>query len=91
MSEQLHPQGFETLIYGVEDRQMMWRMLGAVHPMTAHQIDSAAVPQLGASADAREGVESFFEKRPANFTLGPSGNMPAVYPWFTEPDFEPLD
>ena len=72
-------------------RQMMRRMLGAVHPMTAHQINSAAVPQLGASADAREGVESFFEKRPANFTLGPSGNMPAVYPWFTEPDFEPLD
>jgi len=72
-------------------RQLMWRMLGASHPMEAHQVESATVPQLGAMADAKEGVMSFLEKRPAEFTLRPSTDMPAVYPWFEEPGFEPLD
>ncbi len=69
-------------------RQLLWRMLGAAHPMEAHQVESAAVPQLGSMADAKEGVTSFFEKRPAEFTLGPSKDMPAVFPWFTDPEFE---
>jgi hypothetical protein len=66
---------------------MLWRTLGESHPMAAHRIESAAVPQLGAMADAVEGVTSFLEKRPAEFTLGPSNDMPAVYPWFEEPNF----
>lgn len=72
-------------------RQMMWRMLGASHPMEAHRVESAAVPQLGAAADAVEGITSFFEKRPAEFTLDPASDMPEVYPWFTEPPFRPAD
>lgn len=72
-------------------RQLLWRMLGADHPMQAHQVESAAVPQLGSMADAKEGVTSFFEKRPPKFSLGPSNDMPSVYPWFTEPDFDALD
>ncbi len=72
-------------------RQQLWRMLGASHPMEAHRIESAAVPQLGANADVAEGIASFFEKRPPNFTLGPSNDMPDVYPWFDEPDFEPYE
>ncbi len=72
-------------------RQQLWRMLGAAHPMEAHQVESAAVPQLGAMADAVEGVTSFLEKRPPNFTLGPANDMPPVYPWFDEPEFEPYD
>ena len=47
-------------------RQMMWRMLGADHPMAAHQVDSRAVQARGVSPDAREGVTAFLEKRPAN-------------------------
>ena len=70
-------------------RQQLWRMLGALHPMEAHRVESAAVPQLGAKADVAEGIASFFEKRPPNFTLGPANDMPDVYPWFDEPDFEP--
>ena len=70
-------------------RQQLWRMLGADHPMQAHQVESAAVPQLGAMADVAEGISSFFEKRPPHFTLKPSTDMPAVYPWFEEPDFIP--
>jgi len=68
-------------------RHMMWRMLGADHPMEAHKIDSRGVQATGASADAREGVESFLEKRPANYTLKPSADMPDFFPWWEDPEF----
>ena len=48
-------------------RQMMWCMLGADHPMEAHKIESRSIGARGASADAKEGVMSFLEKRPARF------------------------
>ena len=44
-------------------RRMLWSMLGADHPMEAHRVDSRAILERGRSADAREGVESFLEKR----------------------------
>ena len=49
-------------------RQMMWRMLGADHPMEAHRADSRAILARGRSADCREGVTSFLEKRRRGFT-----------------------
>jgi enoyl-CoA hydratase/carnithine racemase len=69
-------------------RQLLWRMLGADHPMQAHRIDSRGIRALGQSADAREGVSSFLEKRPANFAGRPSRDMPDFFPWWTEPTFE---
>jgi enoyl-CoA hydratase/carnithine racemase len=63
-------------------RQMMWRMLGADHPMEAHRIDSRGVYFTGRSADAREGVESFLEKRPARFPGRVSKDMPEFFPWW---------
>ena len=45
-------------------RQMMWRMLGASHPMEAHRLDSRAMFHRGRSADVKEGIASFLEKRP---------------------------
>jgi enoyl-CoA hydratase/carnithine racemase len=69
-------------------RQMFWRMLGADHPMEAHKIDSRAMHFTGMSADAKEGVTSFLEKRPAKFTNGPSADMPVFYPWWEERLFE---
>ena len=68
-------------------RQMMWKMLGADHPMEAHKIDSRGVYYTGRSADAREGVESFLEKRPANFPGKVSGDLPPYYPWWEERKF----
>jgi enoyl-CoA hydratase/carnithine racemase len=68
-------------------RQMLWRMLGEPHPMSAHRVDSQGIEAMGQSADAREGVVSFLEKRPAAFTMKPSTDMPAFYPWFDEPEF----
>ncbi len=68
-------------------RAMMWRMLGADHPMEAHKIDSRGIYNLGRSADAREGVESFLEKRPAEFPGKVSSDMPEFYPWWEERQF----
>ena len=68
-------------------RQMLWRMLGEPHPMSAHRVDSRAINAMGASADVREGVMSFLEKRPAQFTMRPSTDLPAFYPWWDEPEF----
>ena len=68
-------------------RQMMWKMLGEGHPMAAHRIDSLGMAWTGASADAREGVASFLEKRPPAFASAPGRAMPAFYPWWDEPRY----
>ena len=69
-------------------RQMMWRMLGADHPMQAHQIDSRGMKYMGAAPDVKEGVMAFLEKRPARFSMKPSTDMPDFYPWWQEPEFK---
>ncbi len=68
-------------------RQMLWRMLGADHPMQAHRVDSRAINSRGASDDAREGVMSFLEKRPANFPVKVSDGLPEVFPEWQDPQF----
>ena len=68
-------------------RQMLWRMLSADHPMDAHKLDSRGVYFRGKQADAKEGVSSFLEKRPALFSDRPSADMPEFYPWWEEPDY----
>lgn len=65
-------------------RQMMWRMLGADHPMEGHKIDSRAIYARGRQGDAKEGVVSFIEKRAANFPDKVSKDMPSFYPWWDE-------
>ena len=68
-------------------RQMMWRMMGAAHPMDAHKADSRAIQSRGQSADAKEGVTSFLEKRPAKFPNTVSADLPDVFPGYTPPKF----
>jgi enoyl-CoA hydratase/carnithine racemase len=65
-------------------RQMMWKMLGADHPMEAHKVDSRGIYSRGASADVREGVSSFLEKRPAKFPQKITTDMPSYFPWWQE-------
>jgi enoyl-CoA hydratase/carnithine racemase len=68
-------------------RQMLWRLSAAPHPMDAHRIDSRAIQSRGASADAKEGVTAFLEKRPAVFPNKVSRDMPPFVPWWDEPEF----
>ena len=69
-------------------RQMMWRMLGADHPMEAHKIDSRAIYARGASGDAKEGVTAFLEKRAPSFSNTVSTDMPAFFPWWKARPYE---
>lgn len=69
-------------------RQMLWRMLGADHPMEAHKLDSRAIYARGRQGDAKEGVVSFLEKRAANYPDKVSANMPDFYPWWAERTYE---
>ena len=68
-------------------RQMLWRMAGADHPMQAHRVDSRAIQARGRSADAKEGVGSFLEKRTPAYPDRVSTDMPDFFPWWDEPGF----
>ena len=69
-------------------RQLLWRMAVAEHPMVAHRIDSRAIQTRGRSADAREGVSAFLEKRAPVYPNKVSTDMPEFFPWWDEPAFE---
>ncbi|MDX6669470.1 MAG: hypothetical protein QOK04_2850, partial [Solirubrobacteraceae bacterium] len=68
-------------------RRLLWTMLGAAHPMEAHRADSRAMFSRGQSGDAREGVTSFLEKRPAQFPDRVSEGLPELFPDREEPAF----
>ena len=68
-------------------RRLMWTMLGADHPMAAHRADSRAMFSRGQSADAREGVSAFLEKRPAEFRDRIGDGLPELFPGREEPVF----
>jgi enoyl-CoA hydratase/carnithine racemase len=68
-------------------RQLMWRMLGAEHPMLAHRADSRGMSIRGRSADAVEGITAFLEKRPARFPERVGDGLPEIMPGWSEPDF----
>ena len=69
-------------------RQMLWKMLGADHPMEAHKVDSRAIYELGKGEDTKEGVNSFLEKRLPEFPSKVSKDMPDFYPWWDEKEFK---
>ena len=68
-------------------RQMLWRMLGAAHPMDAHRADSRGILARGRSTDATEGVVSFLEKRKPQFTAKVSDGLPDIFPSHETPKF----
>jgi enoyl-CoA hydratase/carnithine racemase len=68
-------------------RRLMWTGVGLSHPMEAHRADSRAMLSRGQSADVREGVTSFLEKRPPSFPDRVSDGLPDVFPWLEEPAF----
>jgi enoyl-CoA hydratase/carnithine racemase len=74
-------------VSAVITRHLLWQMLGADHPMVTHRIDSRAIYDTGRMADAAEGVAAFLQKRPANWSLAPSADLPDWFPWRPEPPF----
>lgn len=68
-------------------RAMLWRLSAEPHPMMAHRIDSRSIYRLSRSADAREGVRSFLEKRAPAYPDTVGDNMPDFYPWWDEPEY----
>ena len=69
-------------------RKMLWQGLSMQVPMEAHRVDSRGVYARGRSSDAKEGVTSFLEKRPANYTNRVSTDMPEWFPWWTPAEWE---
>ena len=69
-------------------RQMLWKMLGADHPMEAHKIDSRAIYELGKGKDAKEGITSFLEKRAPNFPSKVSKDLPDFFHWWKKREFK---
>jgi enoyl-CoA hydratase/carnithine racemase len=64
------------------NRQLMWKMAGAQNPEDALKLDIECIKYMAASADIKEGVAAFVEKRPAQFPLKASKDMPPFYPWW---------
>jgi enoyl-CoA hydratase/carnithine racemase len=69
-------------------RRLMWRGLTLEHPMEAHRADSIGMYKRGFSDDAREGITSFLEKRPAVYPDRVSDGLPDLYPGRTEPTWD---
>lgn len=67
-------------------RRLMWSGLAAASPWEAHAADSRLMAELGGAPDAVEGVTAFLEKRPADFPMKVSKDMPPGLPsWPDDP------
>jgi len=58
-------------------RTMLLRMQSAVHPRIAHLAESRLLRAMGQSADVHEGVAAFLDKRPPQFPMKVSTDLPS--------------
>jgi enoyl-CoA hydratase/carnithine racemase len=63
-------------------RQLLWKMLGADHPIESHKIESKMIQWCGRQDDVKEGINAFFAKRKPNFPMKVSTDLPSFYPWW---------
>jgi len=68
-------------------RHMLWRVPAGDHPMEAHKVDSKAIYRRSRSADAKEGIASFLEKREPNYPDKVSSDIPDFFPWWDDPEY----
>ncbi len=68
-------------------RHQLWKSLGFDHPIQAHKIESKNFFLRGQQGDAKEGVQSFMEKRLPNFPDKVSTDMPRSFPWWQPPKY----
>ncbi|MFI6481182.1 enoyl-CoA hydratase-related protein [Nonomuraea sp. NPDC050663] len=61
-------------------RRLMWAGLSWSSPWQAHEADSALMHVLGRAPDAAEGVTAFLDKRPADFPMAVSKDLPESLP-----------
>lgn len=69
-------------------RQMLWQLPSASHPMEAHKVDSRIIYRRAKSADAKEGIASFLEKRTPEYPDKVSADLPDAFPWWDEPEYK---
>lgn len=62
-------------------KAMLWDGIAQRAPDATHRLDSRCMFWTGLQADAREGIDSFLEKRPARFGMSPASDMPEFYPF----------
>lgn len=68
------------------NRQLIWRMMGANHPMEAHAAESRTMYHTS-TRDGKEGVQSFLDKRPPEFADSVCSGAPVGFNWDDEPPF----
>jgi len=62
-------------------RQMLFRLSPLESPLPVHKLDSRLIAGIAQSPDAVEGVLSFLQRRPPEFTGTPGKDLPDWLPW----------
>jgi hypothetical protein len=57
--------------------------------MEAHRLDSQGMFATGGSPDAKEGVESFLQKRAPSFPGKVSADLPDIFAEWQDPPYDP--
>ncbi len=71
------------------NKALLHRGVAEDDPQSTHLTDSYCFYWVGMQKDAREGIQSFLEKRPPAFGMKVSHDMPDFYPWWKEPKVNP--
>lgn len=61
-------------------KRMLWQFLGMNDPEKADEINIAYFAWTGSQPDCKEGIESFLEKRPPDWKMKVSKDMPDFFP-----------